>query len=90
MLADVAVSRLPLYAKHFYLPFLYTLVYSIFNGAYVGAGGKDSVRWDGVVRLVGTSLRCMTRQPIIFDTTTTPTPFMAHHHSTGRTTSTRC
>lgn len=47
MLVDVAVSRLPLYAKHFYMPFLYTLVYSIFNGVYVGAGGKDSVRTYG-------------------------------------------
>jgi hypothetical protein len=43
MLVDVAVSRLPLYARHFYMPFLYTLVYSVFNGVYVGAGGKDSV-----------------------------------------------
>lgn len=42
MLLDLAVSRYPLYLKHFWQPFLYVFLYVLFNGLYVAAGGTDS------------------------------------------------
>ena len=61
MLLDMAICRIPLYLKHFYFPFLYSVIYSLFNGIYVGSGGTngDGEPWIyGVLKFnpVGPSL----------------------------------
>eukprot|EP00854_Cymbomonas_tetramitiformis_P026926 gene26926-33108_t len=41
MLSDLAICKIPLYMKHFYFPFVYSLIYGLFNSIYVGSGGEN-------------------------------------------------